>query len=46
VIDRVTGAASAELAAVELHKLTGRRRQTVLAAVRAVWRSIGTLSTL
>jgi hypothetical protein len=34
VIDRITGAPVADLAAVELYELSGRRRQTVLDAVQ------------
>ncbi|MGH2870719.1 MAG: hypothetical protein ACRDNK_24515 [Solirubrobacteraceae bacterium] len=33
VVDRITGADQAELAAIELYELSSRRRQTVLDAV-------------
>jgi hypothetical protein len=34
VIDRITGASAAELAAVQLYESAGGRRQTVLSAVQ------------
>jgi hypothetical protein len=40
VIDRITGASAAELAAVELYELSGRRRQSVITAVQRELRRI------
>ncbi len=41
VIDRITGASAAELAAVELYETTSKRRRTVLAAVERKRRGAG-----
>lgn len=41
VIDRITGASAAELAAVELYETSSKRRRTVLAAVERERRATG-----